>query len=131
MTRLYLITYLFINVSTALLGFLQSPNWRPSWRWYHWTVSMLAACIGLTYMFMISWISSLVAMAIMLGVYKYIEYRGYVVKRKVIVGLKSTGEMVWMPSIYIWLNVIYMLLNVVIRDMPWSNIWDWQRIRAK
>ncbi|KAJ3088209.1 hypothetical protein HK102_009300 [Quaeritorhiza haematococci] len=75
-TMLYLITYLFINLSCSLLGFLRSPSWRPSWKFYHWTVSALAGALCLAYMFMISWIWSLIALTIMVGVYKYIEFQG-------------------------------------------------------
>ncbi|KAJ3120349.1 hypothetical protein HK098_004672 [Nowakowskiella sp. JEL0407] len=75
-TMLYLITYLFVNASTSLLGFLQSPNWRPSWKFYHWTVSAFAAILCLATMFMISWYSSLIALVVLGIAYKYIEYRG-------------------------------------------------------
>ncbi|KAJ3385796.1 hypothetical protein HDU92_002848 [Lobulomyces angularis] len=75
-TMLYLITYLFINVSTALLGFIKAPNWRPSWKFYHWTLSALASLMCVTYMFMISWIASLISITFMIGFYKYIEFWG-------------------------------------------------------
>ena len=59
------------------MGFIQSPSWRPSWKFYHWTISALASVLCLAYMFMINWIASLVSIAVMGFVYKYIEYQGY------------------------------------------------------
>lgn len=84
-TQLYLIAYLFVNWSAgtvlaltplALLGFSKLPNWRPRWKLYHWTVSFFAGLLCIAYMLMISWITTLVSLTIMLGIYKYIEYRG-------------------------------------------------------
>lgn len=75
-TMLYLICYLFVNLSTTLLGFLKEPNWRPTWRFYHWSVSFIGATICLVYMFLLNWYVALIALFVMLCLYFYIEYRG-------------------------------------------------------
>lgn len=75
-TMLFLICYAFVNASTALLGFLQYPNWRPTWRYYHWSVSLFGALLCVVYMFLINYIFALVALAVVLIMYKYIEYCG-------------------------------------------------------
>lgn len=51
-TMLYLICYLFVNLSTALLSLLRYPNWRPTWRYYHWSLSLFGAVLCLVYMFL-------------------------------------------------------------------------------
>ena len=79
-TMLYLICYLFVNLSTALLGFLKEPSWRPTWRYYHWSISSFAAVLCLVYMFLISWYVALIALAVMTLVYIYIDYRGAAVQ---------------------------------------------------
>jgi potassium/chloride transporter 4/5/6 len=85
-TQLYLIAYLFLNLSTgistlslyskALLGFSSLPNWRPRWKFYHPALSLFTALLCVAYMLMISWITTLVSLTIMAGIYKYIEYSG-------------------------------------------------------
>ncbi|KAJ3325822.1 hypothetical protein HDU76_013064 [Blyttiomyces sp. JEL0837] len=75
-TLFYLTCYVFINSSTAVMGFLKSPNWRPAWKYYHWMLSSLGALMALAFAFMISWIVALIAVLLMTLFYKYIEYRG-------------------------------------------------------
>ena len=74
--RFYLMCYMFVNVACTLQGFLKSPNWRPRFRFYHWTTSLLGAALCLVIMFMSSWYYALINMLLALVVYKYIEYRG-------------------------------------------------------
>ena len=75
-TMLYLVCYAFVNFSTALLSLLQYPNWRPTWHWYHWSVSLLGAILCIVYMFLINYIFALIALGLVAIMYKYIEYRG-------------------------------------------------------
>lgn len=67
---------MFVNVACTLQSLLKSPNWRPRFRFYHWTTSLLGALLCLAIMFMCSWYYALIAMSIALIIYKYIEYRG-------------------------------------------------------
>ncbi|KAJ3416162.1 hypothetical protein HDV05_002807 [Chytridiales sp. JEL 0842] len=75
-TMFYLNCYTFVNASTAVQGFLKTPNWRPAWKYYHWLLSALGALMALTYSFMISWIVALASLLAMGLLFKYVEYRG-------------------------------------------------------
>ena len=75
-TMLYLTCYAFVNFSTALLSILEYPNWRPTWSWYHWSLSLFGFLLCVAYMFMINYIFAIVAFALVAIVYKYVEYRG-------------------------------------------------------
>ncbi|XP_067930214.1 solute carrier family 12 member 4-like isoform X2 [Watersipora subatra] len=75
-TMFFLMCYGFVNLACALQTLLKSPSWRPRFRFYHWTLSLagLALCVAL--MFISGWYYALMAIAVALGIYKYIEYKG-------------------------------------------------------
>ncbi|KAJ3106964.1 hypothetical protein HDU97_005245 [Phlyctochytrium planicorne] len=75
-TLTYLTCYVFVNISTTILGFLKAPNWRPAWKYYHWTLSLMGAIMALAFGFIISWIVSICALVAMILLFKYIEYNG-------------------------------------------------------
>ncbi|XP_078609145.1 solute carrier family 12 member 4-like isoform X6 [Branchiostoma floridae x Branchiostoma japonicum] len=75
-TMFFLMCYLFVNVASALQTLLKSPNWRPRFKFYHWTLSILGAGLCVALMFISSWYYALAAMVLAGGIYKYIEYRG-------------------------------------------------------
>nr|VZH91199.1 unnamed protein product [Spirometra erinaceieuropaei] len=75
-TMFFLLCYGFVNLATALNGYLKEPSWRPRFRYHHWFLSSIGVCICLTLMFISSWYYALVALAVAGGIYKYIEYKG-------------------------------------------------------
>ncbi|CAK6982188.1 solute carrier family 12 member 7-like [Scomber scombrus] len=74
----FLMCYLFVNLACAVQTLLRTPNWRPRFKFYHWTLSFLGMSLCLSLMFISSWYYALVAMAIAGCIYKYIEYKGAV-----------------------------------------------------
>ena len=74
----FLMCYCFVNVACALLTLLKTPNWRPSFKYYHWSLSILGAVLCIAIMFMASWYFALIAVGISLVIYKYIEFQGWV-----------------------------------------------------
>jgi len=46
--------YLFVNLSTALCSLIKAPSWRPSFKYYHWFLSLLGAGCCLTLIFLTS-----------------------------------------------------------------------------
>lgn len=46
-TQFFLMCYCSVNTACALQSLLQSPGWRPSFRYYHWFVdsTTLASCL--------------------------------------------------------------------------------------
>ncbi|XP_030623113.1 solute carrier family 12 member 7 isoform X1 [Chanos chanos] len=76
LSMFFLMCYLFVNLACALQTLLRTPNWRPRFKYYHWTLSFLGMSLCLSLMFISSWYYALVAMLIAGCIYKYIEYRG-------------------------------------------------------
>uniref|UniRef100_A0A1A8R8P0 Solute carrier family 12, member 7a n=3 Tax=Nothobranchius TaxID=28779 RepID=A0A1A8R8P0_9TELE len=78
LSMFFLMCYLFVNLACAVQTLLRTPNWRPRFKFYHWTLSFLGMSLCLSLMFICSWYYALVAMLIASCIYKYIEYRGAV-----------------------------------------------------
>ncbi|XP_053475007.1 solute carrier family 12 member 6-like isoform X1 [Ictalurus furcatus] len=76
LSMFFLMCYLFVNLACALQTLLRTPNWRPRFSYYHWTLSFLGMVICLALMFISSWYYAIVAMVIASMIYKYIEYNG-------------------------------------------------------
>nr|UQS87555.1 solute carrier family 12 member 7a [Rhamdia quelen] len=76
LSMFFLMCYLFVNLACAVQTILRTPNWRPRFKFYHWSLSVLGMTLCLSLMFVSSWYYALVAMLIAGCIYKYIEYRG-------------------------------------------------------
>ncbi|XP_076149582.1 solute carrier family 12 member 7 isoform X1 [Alosa pseudoharengus] len=76
LSMFFLMCYLFVNLACAVQTLLRTPNWRPRFKFYHWTLSFLGMSLCFSLMFISSWYYALVAMLIAGCIYKYIEYRG-------------------------------------------------------
>ncbi|XP_040833309.1 solute carrier family 12 member 7 isoform X2 [Ochotona curzoniae] len=76
LSMFFLMCYMFVNLACALQTLLRTPNWRPRFKYYHWTLSFLGMSLCLALMFICSWYYALSAMLIAGCIYKYIEYRG-------------------------------------------------------
>ncbi|CAG11794.1 unnamed protein product, partial [Tetraodon nigroviridis] len=76
LSMFFLMCYMFVNLACALQTLLRTPNWRPRFKFYHWTLSFLGMSLCLTLMFLCSWYYAIVAMAIAGSIYKYIEFAG-------------------------------------------------------
>ncbi|KAM4557060.1 solute carrier family 12 member 7-like [Fundulus diaphanus] len=78
LSMFFLMCYLFVNLACAVQTLLRTPNWRPRFKFYHWTLSFLGMSLCLSLMFICSWYYALIAIVIAGCIYKYIEYRGAV-----------------------------------------------------
>ncbi|XP_037654791.1 solute carrier family 12 member 7 isoform X2 [Choloepus didactylus] len=76
LSMFFLMCYLFVNLACAVQTLLRTPNWRPRFKFYHWTLSFLGMSLCLALMFICSWYYALFAMLVAGCIYKYIEYRG-------------------------------------------------------
>ncbi|KFD68803.1 hypothetical protein M514_02724 [Trichuris suis] len=72
----FLLSYCFCNIACALQTFLRAPNWRPRFRFYHWSLAVLGALLNLFIMFSTYWHYAFLALAVCAMLYKYIEYKG-------------------------------------------------------
>ncbi|KAK2821909.1 hypothetical protein Q5P01_021974 [Channa striata] len=78
LSMFFLMCYLFVNLACAVQTLLRTPNWRPRFKFYHWSLSFIGMSLCVSLMFISSWYYALVAMVIAGCIYKYIEYRGAV-----------------------------------------------------
>ncbi|XP_076638687.1 solute carrier family 12 member kcc isoform X5 [Colletes latitarsis] len=76
LSMFFLMCYGFVNLACALQTVLRTPNWRPRFKYYHWSLSFLGLFLCIAIMFMTSWYYALLAMGMAGCIYKYIEYRG-------------------------------------------------------
>jgi len=76
LSMFFLMCYGFVNLACALQTLLKTPNWRPRFKFYHWSLSLFGVCLTIAVMFMSSWYYALLAMGIAGVIYKYIEYCG-------------------------------------------------------
>ena len=74
LSMFFLTTYLVLNVAAGIEGFLQSPSFRPAFR-IHWSLSVLGAIGCLAVMFLINPIATVVAAAIVLIIYFWLQRR--------------------------------------------------------
>ncbi|XP_043515208.1 solute carrier family 12 member 4 isoform X2 [Frieseomelitta varia] len=76
LSMFFLMCYGFVNLACALQTLLRTPNWRPRFKYYHWSLSFVGLSLCIAIMFMTSWYYALLAMGMAGCIYKYIEYRG-------------------------------------------------------
>eukprot|EP00397_Hematodinium_sp_SG-2012_P000654 GEMP01000655.1.p1 GENE.GEMP01000655.1~~GEMP01000655.1.p1 ORF type:complete len:1164 (+),score=229.63 GEMP01000655.1:211-3702(+) len=62
-TMFFLMCYFCVNATCFLLGFFGDANWRPTFRFYHWSVALFGMCLCAVLMFLISWYKALIALA--------------------------------------------------------------------
>jgi amino acid transporter len=74
LTMFFLTTYMVLNVSAGIETFLQSPSFRPSFK-IHWSLSLLGALGCVAIMFLINAVATVLAAAIVLGIYLWLERR--------------------------------------------------------
>jgi len=69
-----------VNLICVLQTLLKTPNWRPRFRYYHWTLSVAGIVLNFALSIIAGWYYALAAFAVAAFIYKYIEYKGSVVK---------------------------------------------------
>nr|XP_024365910.1 cation-chloride cotransporter 1-like isoform X2 [Physcomitrium patens] len=75
-TMFFLLCYGGVNLSCFLLDLLDAPSWRPRFKFHHWSLSLLGAIICITIMFMISFVFTIVALALAALLYWYVSIKG-------------------------------------------------------
>ncbi|XP_016973959.1 solute carrier family 12 member 4 isoform X1 [Drosophila rhopaloa] len=76
LSMFFLMCYGFVNLACAVQTLLRTPNWRPRFKFYHWSLSLIGLTLCISVMIMTSWYFALIAMGMAIIIYKYIEYRG-------------------------------------------------------
>jgi Solute carrier family 12/Amino acid permease len=69
-----MITYGLLNLATFYEAFSKNPSYRPTFRYCHWSFSLLGTLGCLAVMLLINWAWALASIAVIAGVYFYIQY---------------------------------------------------------
>ncbi|XP_039039942.1 cation-chloride cotransporter 1-like [Hibiscus syriacus] len=75
-TMFFLLCYTGVNLSCFLLDLLDAPSWRPRWKFHHWLLSLLGALLCVVIMFLISWLFTIVSLALASLIYYYVSIKG-------------------------------------------------------
>jgi amino acid transporter len=71
----FLCTYGMINFAAFVESFGANPSFRPRFRFYHWTTSILGAAACLVVMVLIDALAAVVAILVIAGIYAYLSRR--------------------------------------------------------
>ncbi|GMS86665.1 hypothetical protein PENTCL1PPCAC_8840, partial [Pristionchus entomophagus] len=72
----FLMCYASVNLICFLHSILKAPNWRPRFKYYHWSLSLVGAFLCFFIMFASDWKKALVACVLTFSIYKYVEWKG-------------------------------------------------------
>jgi len=75
LTMFFLTSYMTVNFAAGVEGFLQSPSFRPAFR-VPWPIPMAGALACLLIMFLINAVATIVAAAVVLGIFIWLQRRG-------------------------------------------------------
>ncbi len=75
-TMFFMITYGLLNLATFYEAVTRNPSYRPTFKYCHWSVSLLGAIGCLAVMFLINPLWAGVSIAVILALHGYIRYQG-------------------------------------------------------
>ncbi|PLX50832.1 MAG: amino acid permease [Desulfobulbaceae bacterium] len=63
-TMFFLYTYGMINLAAFIEDFSGNPSFRPTFRYFHWTIALAGGCGAIFVSFLINWLAALAALAV-------------------------------------------------------------------
>jgi len=72
-TMFFLSMYGAINLACFLSGFLESPSFRPTWKYFHWSTALFGFLVCTVIMFVISVLYAFIALILVCVIYYYIR----------------------------------------------------------
>lgn len=72
----FLMCYLFVNLICVLQTILKLPNWRPRFKYYHWTLSLAGVFLNFALCIIAGWYYALSAFMVAAFIFVYIQYKG-------------------------------------------------------
>ncbi len=73
-TMFFMITYGLLNFATFLESVTKNPSYRPTFRYCHWSLSLLGAIGCLAVMLLINWQWAIIALGVIGAIYSYIKF---------------------------------------------------------
>lgn len=80
LTMFFLMCYTCVNASCTVCEAVQDPNWRPTFRFHHWVVSLFGTILCIFMMFAMAPIMAAIAVAFCLAVMGYSAYNSHAIK---------------------------------------------------
>ncbi|QDU88445.1 putative fructoselysine transporter [Pirellulimonas nuda] len=74
-TMFFMITYALLNLATFFEAVTKNPSYRPTFRYCHWSLSLLGAVGCLAVMLLINWAWAVGSIVVIAAIYGYIQYR--------------------------------------------------------
>ncbi|CAE8598177.1 unnamed protein product [Polarella glacialis] len=73
----FLMCYTCVNMSCAICELVNDPSWRPTFRFYHWSVSLFAALLCVWMMFAMAPIVAAIAILFCATIFTYASYNSH------------------------------------------------------
>ena len=74
-TMFFMITYGLLNFATFTEAITKNPSYRPTFRYCHWSMSLLGAVGCLAVMFLMNPLWAAISIAVIAGLHRFIRYR--------------------------------------------------------
>ncbi len=74
-TMFFMITYGALNFATFSEAFSGNPSYRPSFRWCHWSLSLLGALLCCGTMLLVDPMWAIAACLVMVGIYRWLNHQ--------------------------------------------------------
>eukprot|EP01119_Soliformovum_irregulare_P002251 TRINITY_DN12537_c0_g1_i1.p1 TRINITY_DN12537_c0_g1~~TRINITY_DN12537_c0_g1_i1.p1 ORF type:complete len:843 (+),score=253.96 TRINITY_DN12537_c0_g1_i1:41-2530(+) len=74
-TMFYMISFLSTNFACFLLSITGAPNFRPSFKYFHWSTALAGALLSMAIMFYTDPVSAAISLAVVVALFFYILFR--------------------------------------------------------
>lgn len=74
-TSFFCMSYALCNLTAFVLSITGAPNFRPTWRFYSWQLSLLGFIMNLGVMFVLSWSQALIALVLLICLFGFVWWR--------------------------------------------------------
>ena len=74
-SNFFLMSYALINYSVFAASLSKSPGWRPSFTYYNMWLSLFGCGLCIAIMFIVNWWAALVTIVVIMGLYKFVDYK--------------------------------------------------------
>lgn len=74
-TMFFMMTYALINFACFQHSLARSPGWRPEFKYYNKWTALFGGILCIVMMFILDYVYAIIASAVAIGLYKYIDYK--------------------------------------------------------
>ncbi len=74
-TSFFCMSYALCNLTAFALAVTGAPNFRPTWPYYSWHLSLLGFLMNMVVMFVLDWVYSLVSLMMLVALFLYVWWK--------------------------------------------------------